>query len=249
MRDLGVLKERIEYAERHLKSAHSARERESDALLKMWEQIRGRFDAQEKDIARFRDEVTELSRVNDELSALVDKLASIVEGSIEDSGNETVPEVTRLADDLLQSEPAAGRIAPPAPRPPRAAPAQSLDDLETDDPLELGTPLDEMDDDEDLSFGALLGRTMESDAAKPAAADAAHDDFEDEDDLDIPERVSDDSASVGIRDLIARIEGSVRPEATQEDDAEEDDDLARELREIEQLRDQLSSLHSKVSDK
>ncbi len=240
MRDLGVLKERIEYAERHLKSAHSARERESDALLKMWDQIRGRFDAQEKEIARFRDEVAELTRVNDELSALVDKLVSIVEGSIEDSGNETVPEVTRLADDLLQSEPAAGRIAPPAPRPAPAAP--SLDDLETDDPLELGTPLDEMDDDEDLSFGALLGRTMERDDGKPAV-----DDEEDADDLDIPERVAEDSASVGIRDLIARIEGSVRPETGQEDEEDEDDDLARELREIEQLRDQLSGLHSKIA--
>ena len=45
MRDLKVLKERIEYAERHLQASHTARERESDALLAIWSQIRDGFEA------------------------------------------------------------------------------------------------------------------------------------------------------------------------------------------------------------
>lgn len=262
MRDLGVLKERIEYAERHLKSAHTARERESDALLKMWDKIRGRFDAQEQEIGRFREEVSDLTRVNDELSSLVDRLVSIVEGRVGDSANETVPEVARLADGLLQSEPEiVRRSAPPA------SPITDdvdeddildLEGMESDDPLELGTSLAQLlsDDDDDSddenegpSFGDILNRAMDSRAAA-SLDDEDDDDFDHE--LDIPDRVEADSASEGIRGLIARIEGSVGSDATDRGSDkggskdEGDDQLARELQEIESLRDQLNGLHRKV---
>lgn len=228
MRDIGVLKERIEYAERHLQAAHSARERESEALMAMWAQIRDRFEAQETEIARFREEVETLTRVNDELSTLVDQLIATVEGTVEMGKNETVPEVARLADDLLRSEPE--KAAPMAPESaPTAAAADdplSLDGMETDDPLDLGTPLDEPAEDDGESFGDMLNKAME------------------DDDIDMPEPVMDESASVGIRDLIARIEGSVGNDA---DEDASDDDLSRELREIENLRNQLSGLHNKIS--
>ncbi|MGB0632837.1 MAG: hypothetical protein ACPGRZ_19270, partial [Alphaproteobacteria bacterium] len=68
MRDLKVVKERIEYAERHLQASHTARERESDALMTMWSQIRDRFEAQETEIARYRAELAELSQANDDLA-------------------------------------------------------------------------------------------------------------------------------------------------------------------------------------
>lgn len=57
MRDLVVLKERIEYAERHLSASHSALERESQALMAMWRQIRDRFEVQEQEIWRYRAQI------------------------------------------------------------------------------------------------------------------------------------------------------------------------------------------------
>lgn len=254
MRDLGVLKERIEYAERHLKASHTARERESEALMQMWGQIRGRFEAQEQEIARFREEVAELTRVNDELSTLVDKLIATVEGSVDTSENETVPEVSLLARDLLQSEPQSGPRSAAGARGRDFAMPEALDALETDDPLELGepleleNPLDEPDTaaDEGARFGELLNQAVGTD-----------DDDDSQDlDRDGPTPVDEDSASTGIRDLIARIEGSVGRNAGASDgdgngdgdgDEEDDDDLARELKEIETLRNQLSGLHDKIS--
>ena len=118
MRDLGVLKERIEYAERHLTASHTARERESQALMTMWKQIRDRFELQEQEIARYRTQLSELTGTNDELTALVDRLITSVEGGIAQSGNETVPSIARLADDLLRSQPssdtASAHVAPRA---------------------------------------------------------------------------------------------------------------------------------------
>lgn len=250
MRDLGVLKEQIEYAERHLKAAHSARERESDALMAMWSQIRDRFDAQEQEIARYRSEVENLTQVNEELSALVDRLISTVEGSVDQSENETVPEVSRLAGELLSSEPEIGAFAhveTSATETPSteayAAPdiSASLDELETDDPLELGTPIDEpleLDtpideaaDDGGSSFGDMLNEAMEAEDGVPA-----------------PKPVQSELASVGIRDLIARIEDFVgKNSAAEKDEEGEEDELSRELREIESLRSQLTGLHDRIS--
>lgn len=279
MRDLGVLKERIEYAERHLKAAHTARERESDALMSMWTQIRDRFDAQEAEIARYRQDVADLTKLNDELSAMVDRLIASVEGSVEESASEVVPEVAQLAGALLKSEPSgrpAGKASPatataaaparapaPPPAPARAATppakpapdgaATSLAAIETDDPLGLGSPIDDPLDEaaaeEGASFGDLLNETLENDAP----ADVFEDDDFDDLDLDIPAAVAEESSSTGIRDLIARIEGSVKAAADKSardktgKAGEPDDELSRELREIEALRNELSGLHDKVS--
>lgn len=266
MRDLGVLKERIEYAERHLSASHSARERESQALMAMWRQIRDRFEVQEQEIARYRAQLAEMTNVNDELSSLVDRLIQSVEGGIADSGNETVPEIARLADDLLQSQPASRpssiltpRPAPdiaqrPAPTPPLAvepAPEQRIP--EPEEILELDTPADP-------PFAAETGTAENTSAssfgASLEAALAESIDDDDEDDLSIPDSmpVAEASASEGIRDLISRIENAV---ATPEDEAhpadaemstdEEDEDLTRELQEIEDLRNELNGLRNKIS--
>lgn len=269
MRDLGVLKERIEYAERHLSASHSARERESQALMAMWRQIRDRFEAQEQEITRYRAQLAEMTNVNDELSSLVDRLIQSVEGGIADSGNETVPEIARLADDLLQSQPASrpvpdyssSRTESPAPvRAPSAPdaiePAPEAHIPAPEEILELDTPADppfaagaaESDTGSRSSFGASL----------EAALSENIDDDED-DDLSIPQSapVAKASASEGIRDLISRIETAVAtpddraPEAgaaeTGSSEDDEDEDLTRELQEIEALRSELNGLRNKIS--
>lgn len=264
MRDLGVLKERIEFAERQMKAAHSARERESDALMAMWRQIRDRFEDQEQEIARYRSELAELTQVNDELSALVDRLIASIEGNVEASESETVPEVAGLAQELLRSEPVRGTAAP---RPPAAArrtspesdvpasrfDADALAALETDDPLDLGTPIDETDADELRSnFARMLGEHMSGNADDDGADDTADaDPSQTEQDYDTVRPVDEESGSPGIRDLISRIEGAVggkgRKRVAKPSPKKSDDDLARELAEIESLRNELSGLRDKIS--
>ncbi len=245
MRDLGVLKERIEYAERHLSASHSARERESQALMAMWRQIRDRFEAQEQEIARYRTQLAEMTNVNDELSSLVDRLIHSVEGGISDSGKETVPEIARLADELLQSQPASRPVPAPVRRP------------EPEEILELDTPADPpfaeapspARDSAKTSFEANLK------AALAENTDDIYDDedFAEDDDLSIPgsKPVAGESASEGIRDLVSRIENAVASPAgasvSKAAADEEDDDLARELRDIEALRNELNGLRNKIS--
>ena len=258
MRDLGVLKERIEYAERHLTASHTARERESQALMTMWQQIRDRFELQEQEIARYRAQLAELTAANDELTALVDRLITSVEGGISESGNETVPAIARLADDLLRSEPpravaAAPRTAPSASAPRASAPETSPTPQEyvreLEDILELNTPAPESEPAPAISFGESLNAAL------------AEEEATEEDEITIPssQPIHEDSASEGIRNLISRIENAVAsPSASTElngassrvSDAaadEEDEDLARELQEIEALRNELNGLRNKIS--
>lgn len=238
MRDLKVLKERIEYAERHLKASHTARERESDALMTMWSQIRDRFEAQETEIARYRAELAELTQANDDLAQLVDRLIGSIEGSVETSSAETVPKIATLADDLLRSEPTS------EPLPPLELTEEASDSGIAESSVDEPVPSPEdRSEDKDLSFGELLGEELS-----------------DDEDLDVPpmiapREVTEESASEGIRNLIERIEGAVssspisdRHDASQsEGPVDNDEELNRELEEIEALRSELNGLRNKIS--
>ncbi len=105
MRDIATLKERVEYAERHLKATETARNRESEVLMDTWRKIRERFAHQEGEIARYRAEVESLTDSNQSLSRMVDDLIAVIDGNIERGRDETVPKITTLAGDLLASEP------------------------------------------------------------------------------------------------------------------------------------------------
>lgn len=130
MRDLTVLKERVERAERQLKATYVARERECDALMRTWETIRQRFESQEAEIARIRADAERLQQANDELTALVDVLLKSVDGNLHDATSEAVPQINELAQRMIVSEPAprpvaerkARRAAAPEPEPEEAAP-------------------------------------------------------------------------------------------------------------------------------
>lgn len=247
MRDLGVLKERIEYAERHLTASHTARERESQALMQMWQQIRERFELQEEEIARYRAQLSELTAANDELTALVDRLIASVEGGIADSGNETVPAIAQLADELLRSEP--GDAAP------AAAPAGLAKELE--EILELDTPAPEPAFEAEAAAEPETATAPETSFSENLKAALAEEDDGDEDDeISIPssEPVHQDSASEGIRNLISRIEDAVASPSNETElngaaasDKDEDEDLTRELEEIESLRNELNGLRNKIS--
>ena len=74
MPNMDVLKQRVEDAERRLLSVQSARERECDALMDMWHQIRNKFQDQEQEIADYRSKLTALQDMNVELASMIDSM-------------------------------------------------------------------------------------------------------------------------------------------------------------------------------
>jgi hypothetical protein len=227
MRDIATLKDRVDYAERHLQATETARNRESEALMDTWRKIRERFTLQEGEIARYRSEVESLTESNEKLSHMVDDLIAIIDGNVERSRDETIPKITTLAEDLLASEPSSedfSRFADDAVEKPSAA-----DEPEAD----LSIP----EHDIDLEIEPSEPETLELD-------EVVSDVVEDED-------PPGETLSPGIRSLIERVEGSVEEpgglSSGASDGDDEDDDLARELKEIEMLRSELSGLRDRIS--
>jgi len=237
MRDIATLKERVEYAERHLKATETARNRESEVLMDTWRKIRERFTHQEGEIARYRAKVESLTDSNESLSRMVDDLIAIIDGNIERGRDETVPKITTLAGDLLASEPSPEDLSHFADDTPEATTGQDTDAAGSEDVIDL-----------------------DQEEADPAYLDTPNSDATHDDDDDADRDAAEDSLSPGIRSLIQRVEGSVGELdglSIEADDDEfgngddygvgEDDDLARELEEIEMLRNELSGLRDRIT--
>ena len=243
MRDIATLKERVGVAERHLKATETARNRESESLMEMWRKIRERFNHQEGEIARYRAEVETLTEGNQSLSRMVDDLIAIIDGNVDRGRDETVPKITNLAEDLLASEPAPEDFANFAADEP-VAPAPEFDD--TDDVIDLVSEVDEpIDFDVTTSPVEVDTADVQDDRDTNGSADDA---------------VSEHSLSPGIQSLIQRVEGAVgeasgaspddgygERESDDTSDEDDNDDLARELEEIEMLRNELSGLRDRIS--
>jgi hypothetical protein len=258
VRDIATLKERVDHAERHLKATETARNRESEALMETWRKIRERFTHQENEIARYRGEVEALTEANEALGKMVDELIGIIDGNIERGRDETVPKIAALAGDLLASEPSADDLAKFAGDAGAASAVAGFDQ-------DAGGPADDGDGYEIIE----LDEPADPDDLLALDAELDHD----ESDLDIPDVLveaaadgddqdrdaSAESLSPGIRNLIERVEGAVRDRrlptgatAGFEDfpggvDDVEDEELARELQEIETLRNELSGLRDRIA--
>ncbi len=235
MRDIATLKERVDFAERHLKATETARNRESEALMETWRKVRERFIHQEGEIARFRAEVEALTTSNESLSRMVDDLIAIIDGNIERGRDETVPQIATLAGDLLASEPSDDDLAHFAEDAPEEAEESVAPDREPDiDAARSEGPVD-------LDRARL--DIPSSDGARDETNNAALNGTE-------------ESLSPGIRSLIQRVESSVgepdrlsvEPDDEHGDDGGDvDEDLARELQEIEMLRSELSGLRDRIT--
>lgn len=104
MRDLPALKERIEHAELQLKAVENDRLRESDALMKMWRQIRHRFVTQEQEITDYRDRIAQLMGRNEELGRLVETMLVTIEASATGQRDDTATKISSMAEELLTIE-------------------------------------------------------------------------------------------------------------------------------------------------
>jgi hypothetical protein len=237
MSDIDSLRQRIEHAELRLKTAHTARQRESVALTTMWDQIRDRFSAQSAEIVRLRDRVAELEDTRDELSAMVRALLGSVESSIERMADETVPQITGLAESLLESDPSAIVADIPA-----AAEPEPVDDH---DPAPAAVESDSVASEDDTSFSTELARQFDEVPAVPPPPPSAP---------ATDPAPAGEPVSPGIRSLITRIEGAFErkpiPAAPTAEAAEppapDDSELARDLDDIRRLREELQSLRSRI---
>ena len=253
MVDLEGLKKRIELVDTRLKTAHSVRERESDALKQLWEQIHGRFDEQKGEIAELRTKVYELEDARDNLLGMVEHLLSSVEGGLESMTEETVPHSRQMAGELLSSGEQKD-IASPAfdDDQNHSSDDASLDESHAQDELlaAIERSLNVTDDFPDLPGSEELELSTAQDESTTSIPETNVSPVEGQPDYISTADISIKPLSPGIRDLVQRLEGgtlqSLSPEGTEDESAEEDD-LSRDLREIEVLRGELMGLRERVS--
>lgn len=250
MADLSGLKKRVELIDLRLKTAHNARERESAALMEIWEQIKERFVDQNTEITRLRDRVADLEDARDELLGMVHGLLSAVEGGLERMSDETVPHIKVMAHKLLAEHSESSREQIP---PPHAYPEEPEVDHEDEfvgmAEISSGVELENANFHRDLL--GMIEQSLE-DVEENISYEVA-------DIADEPVRSQrgpiqhvKEPASPGIRNLIARIEGAVGPNliemsAQSGNDDETDDELTRDLRDIEALRGELHGLRERIS--
>lgn len=103
MTDIDGLKQRINLVDLRLQTAHSARERESAALMEMWDEMRARYTEQQGVIDALRNEVAGLEDSRAELLSLVSSLLEAVEQGVEQIADNTMPDITSSVTELLGS--------------------------------------------------------------------------------------------------------------------------------------------------
>lgn len=242
MADLDGLKKRVELIDLRLKTAHNARERESAALMETWEQIRDRFQDQSAEIIKLRGQISDLEDSRDDLLKMVHGLLAAVEGGLDNMADETVPHIKSMAGQLLSQStndtlPASAPISETLPmeeavqEPAPVAPAPSASTNFHD---ELLTSLER----------TIENAREENVVEQPVVPDLPVADHEAE---------RSEPASLGIRDLVSRIENAVGEDflepapVNQRGKPEGDDELTRDLREIEALRGELHGLRQRIS--
>ena len=88
MAEMDGLKKRVELIDVRLKSAHSARERETAALMETWEQIRDRFQDQSSEIVKLRSQIADLQDSRNDLLKMVHSLLEAVESGLDGMADE-----------------------------------------------------------------------------------------------------------------------------------------------------------------
>ena len=104
MAEMDGLKKRVELIDLRLKTAHSAREKESAALMETWEQIRDRLQDQSAEIIKLRSNIADLEDSRNDLLKMVHSLLTAVEGGLDNMADETVPKIKLMAGQLLSND-------------------------------------------------------------------------------------------------------------------------------------------------
>lgn len=246
MAEMDGLKKRVELIDVRLKSAHGARERETAALMQTWEQIRDRFKEQREEITRLRDQVAELEDSRDDLLKMVHGLLAAVESGLDNMADETVPKIKVMAGQLLANN-TDGIEPAPLPSTPSDSISNLVEEEEEELPVEASFHEELLSEIERTMEGINTDDYVDELPSQPAPKAAAETVEKEEKDRGKP-------ASPGIRNLVARIEKAVGEDFFENHPAvdaggkdNDDDDLSRDLREIEALRDELHGLRHRIS--
>jgi hypothetical protein len=185
----------------------------------MWDQIRVRLVTQDAEMDRLRAQIVELENVREELLGMVTTLLGSVEDGLDHMRDETVPRIASMASEMLGEEAASARFAGNA---------------RTETPVERPSPArpaaaPKPDRYVSLDREALLALEEEEEDQTPAPAAGP----------------VGESTSPGILNLISRIQGGFPAPHGQDD--EDEDELARDLREIEVLRSELDGLRARMA--
>lgn len=237
MPDMEVLKQRVENAEQRLTSVQSTRERECEALMDMWLQIKTRFQDQEQEIASYRSKVAALQDANVELACLIDSMIGRIEGTVTDSTDETVPRIAGMAKDLLESEPTGENDV------------ILLEDAEEDEePLILEPFVNSgIVSRQERGISKVNGKHEDATQRRPRIVSPSDDES---DILELTEAVHGaDMSSPGIKNLLSRIERAVNrgPGGDRYSDDDRIGEIDPELKEIEHLRNELNGLRARIS--
>jgi cell division septum initiation protein DivIVA len=249
MAEMDGLKKRVELIDVRLKSAHSARERETAALMQTWEQIRDRFKEQREEITRLRDQVAELEDSRDDLLKMVHGLLAAIESGLDNMADETVPKIKDMAGQLLANN-TDGIEPAPLPSTPSDSISNPVEEEEEELPAEASFHDELLSEIERTMEGANTDDYVGEMPSPPAPTMTA----EKVETVEKPEKDRGKPASPGIRNLVARIEKAVGEDFFENHPAvdaggkdDDDDDLSRDLREIEALRDELHGLRHRIS--
>ena len=231
MTEMDGLRKRVELVDLRLKKAHSERESESAALVQTWEQIRDRFQDQSAEIIKLRNQITDLEDSREDLQKMVQSLLLAVEGGLDSMADETVPQIKSMAGQLLSNNgDVIGSSQPPSDSVSRPVNSSGEPNFHDD----LLTAIER-------TIGDVDQEGFAEDSIQPTVPEVLF------------QTDKSEPASPGIRNLISRIENAVGEDflepalASDDENVDGDDDLSRDLREIEVLRDELHGLRHRIA--
>lgn len=252
MTDLQSLRTRIEEVNLNLKTAHAARESESEVLTVLWREIRTRFNDQDQELGHLRRRTAELEDAKDELMAMVRTLLETVESTLEGINDGTVPQIAEMASELLATEtgetasPVAGTAAPAADTATLAeSPADPMPAPEATMQSRLGPHAAQEPDTGTPHIGESLSpgiRTLIS-RIEGVSYEETDDDQPGQGESD--EETDDDQPGQGESAVAPTHDASPSPDPDHEE-GDSDGEIEHDLREIEKLRDELQGLRRRI---
>ena len=168
---------------------------------------------------------------------MVHSLLTAVEGGLDNMADETVPQIKIMAGQLLSNN---GDAVQATPTSTNSAISEDEADQEPATVQETSSEGPNFHDDLLTAIERTIEGADEDEFVQPMATE-----------IDA-ETNRDEPASPGIRDLVARIEGAMGegfmeiPSTTKDTKIEAEDDLTRDLREIEALRGELHGLRQRI---
>lgn len=234
MTELENLASRIQQAQQQLQNAATARERESESLNRMWEQIRTRFDNQNAELSELRNKVVDQQIKRDQLMDAIEKLLTSIEGNIEKLSSDAITSIGSMAEEFLTSEMGNTEYIPTA-----RAGELGGDDEGVSSTVLGGTSTPESALDENVDGPIEMGSEVGADeTAKSDGDTAAH-------------TAKENSALSGFQSLISQVEDAFTGNSDGGMGSEEEDSQQerkkRDLKDVERLRADLQKLREGIS--